>query len=504
MEVINNESLTLNQRTFEDHTSSVFQKDNSKEINLMYQQYAVAQSTSSNHCYDEFELHAGLTDKNWEIRQNTLSKLLESIPNLNFDLQLKVTKEIFRLVTINLGHMMSDVRKLALDVIIAFVKNSKDPETVTKDMIVYGVDSATIDTNLSLKTIQILPKVLKYVLQLRGNISHQLLAHIVTSLSKRMIQITHQRQVISSLLQIKLLIGDTMFDHFMETYYPQIKRDFDVLYNVYGTDYSDSSDLSEPEPDSFFIPDDDVKYVDSNIGDMEDLLTEENYAEEMNSDDDVIMKVYDEDGNEIKRNSSRRVTFGGEIVKIRTPDSDATALANNIKEKLDISANIIVQISSEESDENEDDDTIHNKEEEKTISLNSSCSHIPLPIRPALNKPKHPKQSFKPFKQPSTSLLNGSTSKPEQDLLMEIPNYEGESLTSSSDSSDRSRKQVIMNAVSPNDEQKLLTLKHNTLQDLEKMNINDRLILETLFKKVSTYRIISDTEISRLMQFSDT
>lgn len=478
MEVINSESLTLDPET---ETSPAFRKED-KQMNLLYQQYSVP-SASSNQT-EAFELHSGLTDKSWETRQKTLSKLLESIPNLEFNLQSKVTKEIFRLVTINLGHMVSSVRKTALDVIVAFVKYSKDPESVTRDMIVYGVDAATMDTNLSLNTIQVLPTVLKWVLQLRKNISHQLLAQIVTSLSKRMVQITHQRQVIASLLRVKLLIGDSMFDHFMETYYPQIKRDFDVLCNVYGTEYSDGSDLSDPEPDSYFIPDDEIKDLDLNADDMDDLLSQQNYVDEANSDDDVIMKVYDEDGNEIKRTSSRRVTFGGEIVKIRTPDSDATAITNGVKEKLDISADIVVQISSDESVDSGNENAVENNQM-KNPPAKSNSSLIPLPIRPALNKPKHPRQPFKPFKQPSTGLLNGSKSKADQDLLMEIPNYEGESLTSSSDSSDRSRRQVIMNAVSPNDQQKFMTLKNNTLQDLAMMKIGDKLVLENLFKKVS-------------------
>jgi hypothetical protein len=111
-------------------------------------------------------------------------------------------------------------------------------------------------------------------------------------------------------------------------------------------------------------------------------------------------------------------------------------------------------------------------------------SQIPIPIRPALNKPKHPRHPFPTFKQPTSALLNGSKSNCDRELLMEIPNYDGESLTSSSDSSDRGRTRMPTLLLN-NNQQKATILKNDTLQDLARMRINDKLVLENLFRKVS-------------------
>ncbi|XP_065214265.1 uncharacterized protein LOC135841300 [Planococcus citri] len=409
---------------------------------------------------------AGLADKSWETRNQTLIELRKLIPETKIDLKSKITKEVLRLVTLNLSNVVPYVHQNALDVILAFVAYSSDAENVLRNVITFGVDTSTADANLSLNTIHDMPIILRSLQQRTSskNVSHQLLVQLVTSLSKRMVQITHQKHVVVSLLRIKGLIGASMFDHFLETYYPQVKRDFDVLCNVYDTDiFSEISD-HDRQPDQTAL-----EYEEDCEG---------------NSDDDVIMKVYDEDGNEIKRTSSRRVTFGGEIVKIRTPDSDATAINCSVKDKLDISANILIQLSSDESLDS-GNESINVSTTNETIKCDKSrprSSHIPLPIRPALHKPKPPLTAFR---QPSISLLNGSAKqKTDYEILNEIPNYEGESLTSSSDSSDRGRTVFVTNAsLSMSDEQKYTTLKNNTLSELHKLKINDRIVLENLFNK---------------------
>lgn len=436
---------------------------------------------SSDPSIDEIfaEYLSRLTDKNWEVRNETLISLMKLIPNIELDAHSKIKKEIFRLVTLNLGNTVSYVRRNALDVILMFVRFSEDPESELKAMIIHGVDTTTSGTKLSLNTIQDIPIVLKTV-QDRSTtktISHQLLAQIVVSLSKRMVQITHQKQVIASLLSIKSLIGDSMFDHFLETYYPQVKRDFDVLCNVYDNElYSEFSDQSDNE--SY------VEVLDNGVCEVVANNPDSEYADYgANSDDDVIMKVYDEDGNEIKR-ATRRVTFGGEIVKIRTPDSDATAMTTSSKDKLEITTDIFVHVSSDESVDSGNESVCAAVDENGTgISQRPRSSHIPLPIRPALHKPKHPRTAFQQI------LADGCTKqKSDYDILMEIPNYEGESLTSSSDGSDRSKTAFCRDTagnlmIEP---QRASVLRNKTLVDLARMKITDRLVLENIFKKVNT------------------
>lgn len=459
MEVLKSEPLP---RTGQESSLTSNAEPVPPQMNLICSQSPKTPISDTN--VDDFlaELHAGLTDKNWEVRNQTLVELLKLIPDTRIDLQSKIANEVLRLVTHNLGNIVPYVRRNALDVILSFVSFSNDPEFILKSVIAYGVDTSTADTNLSLNTIQDIPIILNAVQERNKSkhVSHQLLVQMVTCLCKKMVQITHQKQVIASLLRIKNLIGESMFDHFLETYYPQVKRDFDVLCNVYDNDvYSEVSDQSDEKNQS-------------PLADCEECG---------NSDDDVIMKVYDEDGNEIKRTSSRRVTFGGEIVKIRTPDSDATVI-NGVKGKLDVTADITIQLSSDESlDSGNESITASTHEEIKSEKSRPRSSHIPLPIRPALSKPKP-----SAFRQPSVGLLNGSIKhKTDYEILNEIPNYEGESLTSSSDSSDRGKTVFVTNAsLSMSDQQKAATLKNNTLTELIKLKINDRIVLENLFKKV--------------------
>jgi len=143
----------------------------------------------------------------------------------------------------------------------------------------------------------------------------------------------------------------------------------------------------------------------------------------------------------------------------------------------------MIQLSSDESlDSGNESITASAVDESKCDKSRPRSSHIPLPIRPALHKPK----PMTAFRQPSISLLNGSLKqKSDYEILNEIPNYEGESLTSSSDSSDRGRTVFVTNAsLSMNDEQKYTTLKNNTLSELHKLKISDRIVLENLFNKV--------------------
>lgn len=488
MEIIKSETLALAREPFEDEQSSSFEKeDGSKQINLFYQQYALRQSSPLSSNQEQiYELHSGLIDKNSQIREQTLTELLNMVPNLNLCSESKIIKEIFPLVTINLGHIEANVRQISLDVIVAFVKHSNDSESVIKYMMIYGVDATTADNILSLNTIRGLPVVLKNVKSISKRISHQLFAHIVTSLSKRMVQITHQKEVVAALSKIRYLIGKSMFDHFLETYYPQIKRDFDVLCNVYDEYYSDKSDESDVETAEITrVQEQELVLFDDEDNANDSFTLKKDYEDYINSDDDVIMKVYDEDGNEIRRTSSRRVTFGGEIVKIRTPDSDVNVITDTSEEKLDISTDIIVHIASDEciEKENENGSSIVIVDEKIPKRIPSKISHIPLPIHPALHKPRHPRN---PFRQPKTGLLNGDKStKADFDLLMDIPNYDGESLTSSSDSSDQNKLQINTSNLSSNNSQKILTFKTNASIDLKRMKINDKLMAENLFNKVS-------------------
>lgn len=135
-----------------------------------------------------------------------------------------------------------------------------------------------------------------------------------------------------------------------------MKRDFDLLSDVYGESSDPTGDTgSEEEP-------------------------EENEG--------VITKVYDEYGNEIARTPSRRVTFGGEVVKIRTPDSDATTTTTPVPSIEDPGEGVMVA-------EDAPSDPLPVVPALR-VRAPPKSSRIPLPIRPALNEPRRRRRVFKP------------------------------------------------------------------------------------------------------------
>ncbi|XP_068085241.1 TOG array regulator of axonemal microtubules protein 1 [Anabrus simplex] len=64
-------------------------------------------------------------------------------------------------------------------------------------------------------------------------ISQQGLVHLVSALSKRLVQVTYQEQALRTLVKIRDMVGDAKFDRFLEGFHPQCKRDFDILCQVY-------------------------------------------------------------------------------------------------------------------------------------------------------------------------------------------------------------------------------------------------------------------------------
>lgn len=545
-------------------------------------------------------------------KQAVARLLYEILPRVEEDLLDEIVRisNVLPALTGNLGSSVPAIRKASLDALVAYVKCSSEPERILRFVITQGIDLTPSSSASIVHCIRSVPIILDAIKTYssstlssstkanivisnsgtgNGGVSHSAMVYVVTTLSKKMVQITHQEEVVRTLYEVKRVVGESKFDHFLETYYPQVKRDFDMfceVYNLVGDDSSNHySELTmEPKIESSDENDNDelVRYYDGNnnsddndkelllhdddeeeisdqltlvarveleremeqnavIGESDEYETElVRNSDAMNSsDDDVIMKIYDEDGNEIRRTSSRRrVTFGGEVVKIRTPDSDATVTSRSVttgfnsttttssssRDKVDITANIVIQISNNEADDNQQSPrsswrrTIGNgyggNDEIKRNNLSSyrrrsRSSHIPLPIKPALHRPKDRRQQS--FRQPSTTSLDAAAASDKQQTLRryieyeelsEIPNYDGDSFTttSSSDSSDQHYKgrsgggsdgsSVTGSPSSYADyASKEKVLINNTLIDLTKLGITDSVVLENLFRKVSAVLI---------------
>lgn len=258
-----------------------------------------------------------------------------------------------------------DVRNGAHDILITLVdQHAADDhqlEHLLEAIISSGLNEwATVDSEVCFNTMQVLPTLLQRILVHCGrNISPKVMGHLVESLAKRLLQVTHQKQALQALVQVKRVIGDSLFDHFLETHYPRVKRDFDLLSDVYG----ESSDVNG------------------------DSGTEED-EEEPEENEGVITKVYDEYGNEIVRTPSRRVTFGGEVVKIRTPDSDATTTTTTPIPS--------TEESGEAEAETEAPSIPEQTPQARKVRAPPKVSRIPLPIQPALHEPRRRRRVFKP------------------------------------------------------------------------------------------------------------
>lgn len=476
------------------------------------------------------ELATRLTDPEWEVRQHAMRVLVDLIPVLaatSSDLDSLMIPVVLTEVTYNLGHSAPAVRKSASDVLSVYVKHSSDPEFVLRSIVTQGLESPAASNSLTQSVIVCMPALLQDTITAASVVSHQSLVHIVTALSKKLVQTSFQHRAVSSMTAIRDLIGETRFDHCLESYYPQVKRDFDILCKVYeihgksdlgdsGIDLQvqiDATQSKEEEDwrvspavqmssaptgenvlftrneesfkdksivdDNYESTDSDVSIhqestesddetksgkvrdVDSIFGEItineveqeEDfidssrvvleteikfdseraitmtILEEKNELKEDGDGgderytNDFVMQVLEDNEDGTKR-TPRRVRFGGEVVKLRTPDSDVTIeIREEIEDPVSENMEDNLLVNKEPVKEKSDlsvsgKESILYRREEKKTRRRPRSSHIPLPISPAISRPQDPWKKHRDI--------------PEHDSP--IPNNDGgDSLTSGSD-----------------------------------------------------------------------
>lgn len=360
------------------------------------------------------ELAVRLNEPEWEVRQHALRVLTDLIPVISKsfspeDLDALMVPAVLSDVTHNLGHPAPAVRNSALDVLIAYLKYTSDPEFVLRSIVSNGLESPAVSGSLAATVVQVLPRLIDQTL----SISHQSLVHLVTAVSKKLTHMPYQRQAIETLHRIKGHVGDSRFDHFLESYYPQVKRDLDVLCQVYqvepnlrdsGIDlqsppqtaqdtWSDSSmsptqpKLEEVKPEEYDGAESDQESEEEKLPAEDEQILANNSAI-IASRTETIVTVQDdfedeEEGN--SRKSPRRVRFGGEVVKLRTPDSDVT----NDGQKNGSESGFSITSESPFSEDTKSDEPVSSFEvipHKSPPRLRSS--HIPVPINPVLSRPR--------------------------------------------------------------------------------------------------------------------
>ena len=215
--------------------------------------------------------------------------------------------------------------------------------------------------------------------------SNQILSEAIAALATRLIQVTHQEAAIRSLVKIHEIIGHEEFNYYLNNLDINAKRDYEVLCDVYelkpseknaritsGKKMKKKNDIQnvrhrkQEEQETEERKNELNKNKNDNDGDEQVSMamrparvvleteikfneetaitmtileekgdgSENDDDDELAKDEDIILEVkndaeYEEPKNDDamdawieRRKTPRRVHFGGEIVKLRTPDSD--------------------------------------------------------------------------------------------------------------------------------------------------------------------------------------
>ncbi|KAF5308085.1 hypothetical protein FQR65_LT00627 [Abscondita terminalis] len=312
-------------------------------------------------------VHERLQNPEREVRQHALrvlSEVITVIDSVTLDSKMQV---IVPDLISNLGHVGPAVRKGAIDCLKVYLNCSNHADDILRDIVYNGVEKSSenkMKSNVVSGIIIAMPFLIK-------NISRDTLVYIIRIIFEKMVQITYQETALKSLVRIKDIIGDELFEECTDG---SFKNDFIQLsevYNVYGTNVT--QEVSDVESDLI------IRKTPSEI--LEDKVILETEIK-LNSGPAITMQIHEESRQNVgtedsedddsedyyeARRTPRRVRFGGEVVKLRTPDSDS-----NQPSDLDNDSTMIIT----PRDENEKNPIIEiHYNDTKT---NPVPSHIPI------------------------------------------------------------------------------------------------------------------------------
>ncbi|XP_012535111.1 uncharacterized protein LOC105835962 isoform X2 [Monomorium pharaonis] len=316
------------------------------------------------------EISERLRDPEWEVRQHALRVLIDVLPTLNVDVVDKIMQPVVPELINNLGHPAPAVRKGALDTLRVYLVHSPNRESMVKNILHDGLNRPDahnpFQTNVTTGVILSAPLLL-FPSTNSPPPTKQVLKEATVAFASRLVQVPHQEAVLKSLMKIRDAVGEEEFDGYLVDYDDKFKKNVDVLSKIYNIkpckkkqeknhaqdimkadakeraferpwdSDSDTSGIAEEEdetpnavgaiPPARVILETEIKF-------NEDTAITMTILEEKDDDDDVSADNErrkndagnddDVDGDADKRKTSRRVHFGGEIVKLRTPDSDET------------------------------------------------------------------------------------------------------------------------------------------------------------------------------------
>lgn len=192
----------------------------------------------------------------------------------------------------------------------------------------------------------------------------QVLKDATIAFASRLVQVPHQEAVLKSLMKIRDAVGEKEFESYLADYDDKFKKNIDILSKIYNIKPSkkkqeknhaqdimkerafDKSWDSDSDTSGIAEEEDEVPNAGGAIPPARVVLETEIKFNEETAITMTILEEKDEDDSENnkgrrnkidakngivedplsvdKRKTPRRVHFGGEIVKLRTPDSDET------------------------------------------------------------------------------------------------------------------------------------------------------------------------------------
>ncbi|OAD61435.1 hypothetical protein WN48_10137, partial [Eufriesea mexicana] len=312
------------------------------------------------------EISERLRDPEWEVRQHALRVLIDVLPTLNADIVDKVMQPVVPELVNNLGHPAPAVRKGALDAFRAFLIHSYDRENTIKNILQDGLNRSEVrdsfQTNVTTGVILSVPSLL-FPSSSSPLPNPQLVKDATIALASRLAQVPHQEAVLKSLMKIRDAIGVEEFEGYLEDYDNKLKRNIEILSKIYNVKSSkktpqkvidtknvdkleskdlegkwesdsDTSGIVEEEdeisnatmPAARVVLETEIKFNEETAITMTILEEKEDSEEERDEEEEEADVKNEVEGKEDldKRKTPRRVHFGGEIVKLRTPDSDDT------------------------------------------------------------------------------------------------------------------------------------------------------------------------------------
>lgn len=388
-------------------------------------------------------LNDRLRDPEWEVRQHALRVLVDVIPVMDDTLDQRMEILLGDLIG-NLGHPGPAVRKGALDSLKVYLTHSMHADDILHNIVFRGVEHYTdsqLQSDVVVGIILSLPNLI-----FPGSTSDSTIEYVVRTLIAKLVQVTFQEVSLRSLTRIRDMIGHAEFDRILEDTQPNTRRDFELLCQVYNsqnqkpgfvnhdnnfadedrpnwndlnaniiqdnrwnsdsdsagivsqdeitkskdTERNESVDTENSVPSGKVILETEIQFNSSTAVTMK--ILEEGESKSVNDSDsdednrDCVVKVLsdseNEDAFELRRRTPRRVRFGGEVVKLRTPDSDS-----NQPSDTDNDITITTTPTGDSNNPVIEIKFITNDRKDGKRS-HQSRSLIPVPVTPVTQKPK--------------------------------------------------------------------------------------------------------------------